>query len=244
MSIDPELLELAAAWRPQRPGHKRPKDIREAIVEPDWMGLRVVAVVGDGEAVFVHEGEALTLPAELSQAILESFTAIDAVIEGSLTTKALMSDEGITLPDVPVERPSLFIPKRISGGGEDPYVRVRDHERLARLEAPAVLAALEAGVRHAFVATDLLWLDGTALAEIPLLERKRLLDGVLEDTYLVRVGSYVLDTTIQPQVTWASMGFRDLHYKAKNSRYLSGEENPETAVAAPPRSTSAVQGRR
>ena len=64
MSIDPELLELAAAWRPQRPGHKRPKDIREAIVEPDWMGLRVVAVVGDGEAVFVHEGEALTLPVE------------------------------------------------------------------------------------------------------------------------------------------------------------------------------------
>jgi hypothetical protein len=244
MSLDPALLELAAGWRPQRPGHKRPKDIREALVEPDWMGLRVVAVVGEGQAVFVHEGEALTLPSELSQAILESFTAVDAVIEGSLTTKALMSDEGVTLPDVAVERPSLFIPKRLGGGDNDPYVKVRDHERLARLEAPGILAALEAGVRHAFVATDLLWLDGTPLHDIPLLERKRLLDGILEDTYLIRVGPYVLDTTVQTQVTWGSMGFRELHYKARNSRYLAGEENPQTAVASPPRSTSATQGRR
>lgn len=242
MAVDPVLLDIAAAWRPQRPGNKRPKDIREALVEPDWMGLRVVAVVGGGQAVFVHEGEALTLPAELPQAILEAFTAFDAVIEGRLTTKALMSDEGITLPDVPVERPSLFIPKRVGSGKDDPYVRVRDHERLARMEAPGVLAALEAGVRHAFVATDLLWLDGTPLHDIPLLERKRLLDGVLEDTYLIRVSPYVLDTTLQTQVTWSSMGFRDLHYRSRNSRYLAGSENPETAVASPPNSTS--QGRR
>src|SRR6187402_317501 len=128
MAVDPALLDIAAAWRPQRPGRKRPKDIREALVEPDWMGLSVVAVVGGGQSVFVHEGEALTVPAELPQALLESFNAIDAVIEGRITTKALQGDTGITLPDVPVERPSLFIPKRVSGGRDDPYVKSRDHE--------------------------------------------------------------------------------------------------------------------
>ena len=242
MAVDPALLEIAAEWRPQRPGPRRPKDIPEALVEPDWMGLRVLAVVGGGQAVFVHEGEAIVVPAELPEALLEAFTAFDALIEGRLTTKALQSDEGITLPEVPVERPSILIPKRIGGGKDDPFVRVRDHERLARMEAPGVLAALVDGARHAFVATDLLWLDGTALDDIPLLERKRLLDTVLDETYLIRVGTYVLDTTLQTQVTWASMGFRDLHYRSRNSRYLAGEENPDCAVAAPPTSTS--QGRR
>jgi hypothetical protein len=242
MAVDPVLLDIAAAWRPQRPGNKRPKDIREALVEPDWMGLSAVAVIDGDQAVFVHDGEALTLPAELPQAILESFTAIDAVIEGRITTKALQGDAGITLPEVPVERPSLFIPKRVGGGRDDPFIRVRDYERIAQLEAPAVLAALEAGARHAFVATDLLWLDGTPLDDIPLLERKRLLDGVLDDTYLIRVGPYVLDTTLTTQVTWSSMGFRDLHYRSRNSRYMAGEENPETAVAAPPNSTSQRRG--
>ena len=121
-------------------------------------------------------------------------------------------------------------------------MRARDHEAVAQMEAPVVLAELEAGVRHAFVATDLLWLDGTPLDDIPLLERKRLLDTVLDETYLIRVGPYVLDTTLQTQVTWASMGFRDLHYRSRNSRYLAGEENPDCAVAAPP--TSMSQGRR
>ena len=242
MAVDPALLEIAAEWRPQRPGRRKPKDIREALVEPDWMGLRVLAVVGGGEAVFVHEGEALTLPGELPQALLESFTAYDALIEGRLTTKALESSEGITLPEVPVERPSILIPKRLGGGKDDPFVRVRDHEAAAKTEAPVVLAELEAGVRHAFVATDLLWLDGTPLDDIPLLERKRLLETVLDETYLIRVTPYVLDTTVQTQVTWHSMGFRDLHYRSRNSRYLAGEENHDCAVAAPPSSVS--QGRR
>ena len=40
MVVDTDLLELAAAWQPQRPGRSRPKDIKDAIVEPDWDGLR------------------------------------------------------------------------------------------------------------------------------------------------------------------------------------------------------------
>ena len=43
-------------------------------------------------------------------------------------------------------------------------------------------------------------------------------------------------------MTWWSMGFRELHYRSRNSRYMAGDENPDTAVAAPPNTTS--QGRR
>src|SRR5258706_2151789 len=38
----------------------------------------------------------------------------------------------------------------------------------------------------AMVAVDLLWLDGQPLVDVPLLERKRLLDAVLVDHELVR----------------------------------------------------------
>jgi hypothetical protein len=37
------------------------------------------------------------------------------------------------------------------------------------------------------------------------------------------------------------MGFRELHYRAANSRYRTGEENPECAVAAPPDHLGAVR---
>jgi hypothetical protein len=245
MSIDPGLADLAAGWRPQRPGRRRPKDIRDALVEPEWEGLRVVAVIGEREAAFVHEGEPLTLPAELPQAILEACNADDALIEGRLTTRALVTGEGVALPETPVERPSLIIPRGLFGRRtSDPYLRARDHERLAIAEAPHHLEELERGVRHAFVATDLLWLDGTPLHDIPLLERKRLLGSVVDETYLVRVTPFVTAAALPTHVTWASMGFRELHYRDPNSRYLAGEENPDCAVAPPPPSLASIRGRR
>jgi hypothetical protein len=244
MAIDPLLTELAAAWRPQRPGRRRPKDIPDALVEPEWEGLRVVAALGDRQVAFVHEGEAIPVPAELVQATLEAFTAIDALVEGRLTTRALVTGEGVRLPETPVERPTLVIPKGFGRNTNDPYVRSREHERLAVAEAPAVLDALAGGTRHAFVATDLLWLDGTALEDVPLLERKRLLGSVLDEVYLVRVTPFVMDTAIQTHVTWASMGFRELHYRSANSRYVAGAENPDCAVAPPPQHLAAVRGRR
>ena len=47
------------------------------------------------------------------------------------------------------------------------------------------------GERHAFVATDLLWIDGQPIDDVPLLERKRLLEAVLDESYLVRVSAFV-----------------------------------------------------
>jgi ATP-dependent DNA ligase len=89
-------------------------------------------------------------------------------------------------------------------------------------------------VRHAFVATDLLWLDGEPLLEVPLLERKRLLGTVLEESFLVRVTAFVRPSAVMTLVTWGALGFGDLSYRSANSRYLPGRENPDWAVGRPP----------
>ena len=94
--------------------------------------------------------------------------------------------------------------------------------------------ALERGERHAFVATDLLWIDGESLLDVPLLERRRLLDGVLDESYLVRRSAIVRPSAVLTLVTWGSLGFRDLSYRAANSRYLPGQENPDWAIARAP----------
>jgi hypothetical protein len=226
MAVDTDLLELAAAWRPQRPGRLDPRHVTDALVEPDWDGLRVVAVLTADGAVFVHDGE---------PAMVAAFGAVDALVEGRLTTTALKSGEGALPPMPGVERPPILIPRAIRKSiKDDPYVRSRDHQSRDAAAAPGVLEALARGERHAFVATDLLWLDGTPLDDIPLLERKRLLDGVLAPSYLVRVTPFVKASAFMTLVTWGTLGFGELHYRAANSRYLAGRENPDWAVSRPP----------
>jgi hypothetical protein len=235
MPVEPGLLDLAAAWLPQRPGRRAPKDIADALVEPDWDGLRVVAALAIDQAVLVHDGEGVTVPAELPPALVEAFGAVDALVEGCLTTLALRSGEGVLPPMPGVERPPILIPKAMRRDvRDDPYVRARDHEKREAVVAPKILEALERGERHAFVATDLLYLDGTALDDVPLLERRRLLDGVLEPSYLVRISPVVKPSAILTLVTWGTLGFRELHYRGANSRYLAGLENEDCAVSRPP----------
>ena len=112
-------------------------------------------------------------------------------------------------------------------------MRATTRRPLSRLE-PLVREALERGERHAFVATDLLWVDGEGLLDVPLLERRRLLEGVLDESYLVRLSAFVRPSAVLTLVTWGALGFRDLSYRAANSRYLPGQENPDWAVTRAP----------
>ena len=235
MAVDSDLLDLAAAWRPQRPGRQPIKKIVDPLVEPDWNGLRVVCALTPEGAVFVHDGESIAVPAELPPAMVDAFDAVEALIEGCLTTKALESGAGV-LPAMPgVERPPILVPRVVRKRVEDdPYIHARDHEAREEAIAGPALAKLARGERHVFVATDLLWLDGTPLDDVPLLERMRLLDGVLEASYLVRVTPHVKASAILTLVTWGTQGFRELHYRAANSRYLAGRENPDCAITRPP----------
>ncbi len=229
------VLDLAFAWRPQRPGTRAVKDITDALVEPEWGGIRAVVVLTVDRAVIVRDGAEIPVPDELPGELVAAFNAVDALVEGYLTTTAFRSGEGALPPPTKVERPPILIPRAVRKSvKDDPYVRARDYEAHARTVAPEVIEALEQGERHAFVASDLLWLDGQPLDDVPLLERKRLLDGVLEPSFLVRVTPQVKPTARLTLVTWGTLGFGELHYRAANSRYLAGRENPDWAVGRPP----------
>jgi ATP-dependent DNA ligase len=77
----------------------------------------------------------------------------------------------------------------------------------------------------------LLWLDDQPLLDVPLLERKRILESVLDESKLVRRGIYIrqpIDTWVG---SWRSFGFNRMAFKAANSRYLPGQPNPDWAIA-------------
>ncbi len=85
------------------------------------------------------------------------------------------------------------------------------------------------------MATDLLRIDGDSLLDVPLLERKRLLDSVIDPVDLVRVGAYVrppLETWIG---TWRRLGFLGLSFRAANSRYHPGEKHDDWTLVPMPR---------
>ena len=226
---------IAAAWKPERPGRRALKDLRDALVEPEWGGVRVAASLAPDEASFWRDGDEVTVPAELPAALVSAFRAVGAVVEGNLTTMALRSTEGL-LPTLPtIERPPLIIPRAIrKQPKDDPYIHPRDFEVRAAAEEPETLEALRSGERHAFVATDLLWLDGEPLTDVPLLERKRHLEAILEQSLLVRVTPFVRPSSVLLLVTWGTLGFGELVYRTANGRYLAGQENPDRVVARPP----------
>lgn len=235
MADDPTPREFAMAWRPERAGRRSIRDLGDAIVEPEWGGVRVAACLTVGAAEVWRDGTEVAVPDELPAALVDAFRALDAVVEGHLTTVALQSGEG-ALPALPtVERPPILIPRGLRKGvKDDPFVAARDHASRAAATEPGVREALERGERHAFVATDLLWLDGESLVNVPLLERRRHLETIFEPSYLVRVTPFVKPSAIVTLVTWGTLGFRELTYRSTNARYLAGRENPDRAVTRPP----------
>ncbi len=87
----------------------------------------------------------------------------------------------------------------------------------------------------AFVAIDLLAVDGTTIVDVPLLERKRLLESVLGEGSLVRRTPFVREPATTFIRTWREAGFGELAYKDPNSRYRPGAPNDGWAIAPMPR---------
>lgn len=88
----------------------------------------------------------------------------------------------------------------------------------------------ELGKDLAFVAIDLLRIDGQALFDVPLLERKRLLEGILRQSPLIRLSPYVVPPLDAWLRTWRSAGFRGAIVKGANSRYVPGSLTAEWHV--------------
>jgi len=83
----------------------------------------------------------------------------------------------------------------------------------------------------AFVAVDLLRIDDSILVELPLLERKRILDGALAVGERIRITPYVRPPLGSYGPTWRGLGFREVAYKAANSRYYPAARNDEWVLA-------------
>ncbi len=221
-TTDPRTI--AAAWRPQFPGRRDARDIVDPIVEPDWGGLRVVAMIDHGTAEVYRYGDRIDVPAPLEEALGVAFEAGDGVIEGHLTTRAFDDGIGAYPAQDAVARPIFSMPRILKRGpSKDPYVYGRRHAAEEESRAPELLEALASGVDHAFVATDL-----------PLLERKRHLEAVLAQSRLVRVTTFIRPGGSRMTHTWGTLGFENIFWRASNSHYRPGEENPDWAVVPAP----------
>jgi bifunctional non-homologous end joining protein LigD len=95
-----------------------------------------------------------------------------------------------------------------------------------------------------FVALDLVELEGQSLADVPYLERRRLLASVLEERAQVRLTPSVRHPARRWLDAWRANGFTRYVAKHVNSRYRAGEQVDDWLVvtAGPERSPSIASG--
>jgi ATP-dependent DNA ligase len=191
-------------------------------IEPCWKGTRLLARVEAGRVTLTDErGDPATGLDDAAEVIAAAVDADQALIDGAWTA----------MPFV----------------GEGSAAR-RWAETLAEAageteEAPPIdPVALE--TRRAFVAWDLLELDGQPLHDVPYQERRRLLESVIVEDIRVRITPSVRYPFRRWVAAWHANGFT--HYVAKeaNSRYSSGEENDDwLQISAEPERGPSIVGR-
>jgi bifunctional non-homologous end joining protein LigD len=207
-------------WRPQEPRRSRRRpEIVDPILEPFWQGIRVLAHFnaepqgGEGPSLELidQDGDEMSEVApEAAAALARSIMALEAVVDGILTPQATADPTGTSLvASAHVPSTSFILPHK----PEVTHAPPRGHR--AR------------GDQLAFVALDLLSVDGQPLLDLPLLERKRLLESLFVQGQLVRVSVYTRPPLKPWLSSWQSAGFRGLMMKAANSRYRPGGETSE-----------------
>jgi ATP dependent DNA ligase domain len=223
--------ELVATLRPQEFGSKRPHDIRDALVEPAWPGVRVLAAVGGDRGSLWLDGEPFEDHEILRSALARATTAVDgAIFDGYLTKRVLSEGVGVKVgvydyPTIGAQVSKFFI------GGR----RNRLDEIQKRREAEIEEASFGEDEVVNLVVVDLLWLDGQWLFDVPLLERKRILESVLSEEQLVRPGMFVRLPANSWIGSWRAQGFHGMTFKAANSRYRPGETANDWSAADMPR---------
>ena len=212
-------------WRPQNPRPSRiARAIKDAILEPKWFGTRVLVHFdsqrGGGTRrawvkIVDEDGtDATEVEPPVTDALAAAVQAMDAVLDGYLTDQATRTGEGA----------AMSLRAHVS-----PFQPLLP----GRAEVDVVASGLGPESQEtpiAFVAVDLLRLDGEDLLDLPLLERKRLLEGVLSVGELVRVSPFARPPIGQWLASWKSAGFEGIVAKSANSRYRPASETEEWAV--------------
>ncbi len=207
----PEPVERSQ-WRPQPYGHGGGRSVKDPLIEPGWGGLRVLVRLstlpsGEPEVALSDEDgiDCTDEFADQARAIAAAAGVTEAVIDGFLTIEPTQESKGVSLPmpQSPTGRQlvaGLFLGDRSARGAE------------ARPD-------LDQSKPIAFVAVDLLSIDGTSLIDLPLLERKRLLDSAVAPADLVRITPFIRPPLGSQALSWHAVGFREVIYKPANSRY-------------------------
>lgn len=227
-----DAISAAATWRPQEFGDKRPATIADPIIEPLWTGPRILALV-DGGSVRLSDANGVVIDGHeaIVEALRESVSGATVLVEAFLTPEPIRSAGSLATRDiVTVPKAGQAMTQMIIGARGDRKARLASHQEEARQRTID-----GADDELALVAVDLLWLDDESLCDVPLLERKRILESVIVESDLIRVGTHVKPPIDAWLGSWRAFGFRRLAYKAANSRYVPGSKSPEWATADIPR---------
>ncbi len=227
-----DAVAAATTWRPQEFGARRAADVPDPLVEPLWTGIRLLGFVRDGQVSFTDVfGEPIEghddVRAELSAAAAGATILLEAV----LTTEPLQSPidmagrEQVQAPKASRALGAMVVGDR--GDRKDRLAEQVDDAQRRMIDNPFVPAAL--------VAVDLLWLDDQSLCDVPLLERRRILESVLTESHLVRVGIFVKPPIDAWLGAWRTFGFSRMAFKGANSRYIPGSKNRDWGIAQIPR---------
>ncbi len=221
-----------ADLRPMPYGRTNPRHIKNGIWEPIWGGLRVlVHIRGDEVVIRDQGGEALDGFDPLCEALREAALADELVLDGALLPGPLRDTTGavvsVGLDAVPTfaQVGRHFLMGGAGAARRDAVEKRADEER----------AELSPELPAAFVAIDLLWLDGEPILDVPLAERKRLLDSVLSETAMVRRTVWVRPPVESWFSQWRALGFSEAAVKGANSRYTPGDPSEEWAIALMPK---------
>jgi hypothetical protein len=226
--------DLARDLRPQEFGKTRPTTIPDALIEPAWPGPRVMAAVGGGRATLWSDGESIdehaAVAAALDRAISHEATVDGAIFEGYLTKQAASEGVGVRTWQNQYPTMSGTVTRMFIGGRRN---RLEEYEE--GKEAEAAASGFDEDDVISLVVVDLLWLDGQWLLDVPLLERKRVLESIVPEEQLIRPGPYVRQPIASWIGSWRAQGFRAMTFKAANSRYRPGETSDDWTLAEMPR---------
>jgi hypothetical protein len=211
-------------WAPMRAyDGRRTFAIKDPLVEPLWSGTRVLAHVTVTPAAEPPAEVRLIEPVgvdlapelpELSRVLGEGVLALEAIVDGVITRQLTLDGVGAAaIPEIKSRPTEMFVRSNL-----DFDVQPR---------GVIVDLAAEADPVDGFVAVDLLRLDGTSLLDVPLLERKRLLESVIAPGPLLRVSEHVRPPADPWVATWKSMGLAGGILKAANSRYHPSDDTVE-----------------
>jgi ATP-dependent DNA ligase len=200
-----------AEWRPQPVGTQNARSIVDPIVEPGWGGVRVLVRVNreaDGRmsaTLTDDEGDDATEEfAEIANAIAQAALSDQLIVDGFLTVEATQRSEGRDPPEALSPAKGPYMTHMLLGG---------------KAAVPEADRKIDPNVPIAFVAVDLLLIDGTPLVDLPLAERKRLLDGALTVGEQVRITPFARTPIGSLAQTWYTNGFREMVWKSANGRY-------------------------